>query len=362
LTIKSGCGLGQRWWLFTIIAGIGLLALSACGGSSLASAPTPSAATGTPTAMPPSPTSTPSPLPPSPTSTPVPPSPTPQAEPGGETPTATVPLLPANELGQVMVLEYHHIGVPEDRWQRTPDNFRADLEYLWAHGYYPVNLADFASGQMDVPAGKSPVVLTFDDSTISQFRYLDDGYIDPDCAVGILAAFHNAHPDDWPLRATFFVLPSVAFAQEGLGQRKLQELVLWGMEVGGHTVTHADLSKEPPDKVRWELAESERLLEGMIPGYEVRSLSLPYGGYPADIGLLASGESEGAPYDYQAAVKVGWGPNVSPYDASFDPYLINRIQVIPEERERWFGHFEQHPEKRFVSDGDPGKIAAPLDQ
>lgn len=256
-----------------------------------------------------------------------------------------------------MVLEYHHIGFPEDRWQRTPDNFRADLEYLWANGYYPVNLADFASGQMDVPAGKSPVVLTFDDSTISQFRYLDDGLIDPDCAVGILAAFHNAHPDDWPLRATFFVLPNVAFAQEGLGQRKLQELALWGMEVGSHTVTHADLSKEPVDKVRWELAESERLLEGMIPGYEVRSLSLPYGGYPADIGLLAGGEFDGVAYDYRAAVKVGWGPNVSPYDASFDPYLINRIQVIPEERERWFGHFEQHPEKRFVSDGDPGKIA-----
>ena len=38
--------------------------------------------------------------------------------------------LPANELGRIMILEYHRIDYPEERWTRTPENFRRDLEWL----------------------------------------------------------------------------------------------------------------------------------------------------------------------------------------------------------------------------------------
>ena len=76
----------------------------------------------------------------------------------------------ANELGQVPILEYHLIGTPEGPWRRSPDNFRRDLEMLHDLGYYPVRLLDYVAGRMDVPAGRSPVVLTFDDSSEGQFR------------------------------------------------------------------------------------------------------------------------------------------------------------------------------------------------
>src|SRR5581483_5653531 len=36
-----------------------------------------------------------------------------------------------NELGQIMVLEYHEIGDEELRWTRSRENFRHDLEYLY---------------------------------------------------------------------------------------------------------------------------------------------------------------------------------------------------------------------------------------
>ena len=46
--------------------------------------------------------------------------------------------LPApNELGRVMILEYHKIDYPEERWTRTPENFRRDLETLYARGLPP---------------------------------------------------------------------------------------------------------------------------------------------------------------------------------------------------------------------------------
>src|SRR5262245_14773457 len=40
-------------------------------------------------------------------------------------------VLQPDELGQIMILEYHIIGAKEDRWERTPENFRKDMEDLY---------------------------------------------------------------------------------------------------------------------------------------------------------------------------------------------------------------------------------------
>ena len=63
-----------------------------------------------------------------------------------------------------MILEYHLIEEPEGRWARTPANFRKDLERLREGGYRLVGLGDFLDGRIDLPAGTTPAVLTFDDS------------------------------------------------------------------------------------------------------------------------------------------------------------------------------------------------------
>src|SRR6185503_3904005 len=98
----------------------------------------------------------------------------------------------ANELGRVMILEYHKIDYPEERWTRTPENFRRDLETLYAKGYRLQSLTGLVEGRITVPAGTTPVVLTFDDSSAGQFRYLDRNgslEIDPKSGVGVLEAF-----------------------------------------------------------------------------------------------------------------------------------------------------------------------------
>ncbi len=296
---------------------------------------------------------------PTPTSTPAPtPSPAPdpiQARQG----------VRANELGWVLVLEYHLIEEPEDRWSRTPANFRADIERLIALGYYPINLIDLAQGYIDVPAGKRPVVLTFDDSSSGQFRYLEDGTVDPDCAVGILLEATRRHPQDWRPRATFFVLldvdlpDRVLFGQPELAEKKLRDLVGWGMEVGSHTISHFVLSRGTPEEVRWQLAVSEETIESLVPGYEVRSLSVPLGLYPEDLALLRAGEWQGRHYDYEATVEVSGGPSPSPFSVHFDPYHIRRTQGIQEELDTWLSFFQDHPELGYISDGDPNVVSIP---
>jgi peptidoglycan/xylan/chitin deacetylase (PgdA/CDA1 family) len=255
------------------------------------------------------------------------------------------PAYPPNQDGQVLVLAYHLIGEPEDRWQRTPANFRADLERLLAEGYYPINFRDLATHNLSmVPAGKRPLVLTFDDSSSGQFRLLPDGKVDPNSAVGILLDFHQAHPADWPLRATFFVLQDVdvpdriLFGQPEWAQQKLQMLVDWGMEIGSHTISHANLAESSQEEIERQLALSQVQLERLLPGYQVVSLSIPFGAYPEEKGLLKSGEYQGQTYQYLLAVRVAGGLAPSPQSPAFDPYEIPRVQAIDSELDYWLSY------------------------
>jgi LysM repeat protein/peptidoglycan/xylan/chitin deacetylase (PgdA/CDA1 family) len=279
-------------------------------------------------------------------------------------PTPAIPTYPPNKMGKILVLEYHNIDEPEARWTRTPDNFRSDLEYLLSHGFYPVNLIDVVRGNLDhVPRGRRPVVLTFDDSSAGQFRYLEDGRIDPNCAAGILKAMNEKYGDDWPLRATFFVLlnadePGTPLFRQGgdTGPQKVRTLVEWGMEIGSHTINHRNLSQATPEQIKWELAVSQNRLEALIPGHQVRSFAVPFGAYPADISLLKEGyaESAGLSYQYETAVKVGAEPAPSPFSPDFDPYLLPRVQAYQPELDKWLPRIERYPEQYYVSDGGKG--------
>ena len=246
------------------------------------------------------------------------------------------------------------IKEPEDRWQRTPANFKADIERLYAEGYTPANTIDLTLGFPDLPAGKKPIVFTFDDSDISQFRYLDDGSIDPNCAVGILVNFHQQHPD-WPLKGTFYVLQDVnvadrvMFGQKELVDKKLKWLVDNGFEVGSHTISHFNLAEGSDEQVQWQLAVSQRKLEARLPGYSVRSLSLPFGNYPHNEELLKEGVWEDKPYTYASAVMVSGGPSLSPRDPAFSPYHLPRVQGLQTELDHWLGYFAKNPQFYYVS-------------
>ena len=121
--------------------------------------------------------------------------------------------LHVNESGRIPILEYHDIKEGHKRLFRSPQAFRHDLERLYAENYRPISLRDYVDNRIDVPAGMSPVVLTFDDARESQFRYLPDGRLDPDCAIAILQEFARAHPD-FPVKATFFALTEWGFRLE----------------------------------------------------------------------------------------------------------------------------------------------------
>ena len=279
---------------------------------------------------------------------------------------ASAESLQPNELGRVMILEYHKVDQPEERWTRTPANFRGDLERLWARGYRLVALNDFLDGRIGIPRGTTPVVLTFDDSSPGQFRLIErngEWVTDPDCAIGILEAFERQHPE-FGRAATFYVLPGAdppnrLFNQKELVTRKLQYLAGHGYEIGNHTLWHANLAKYPERVVREQLATAQEWIQRHVPGYRIRTLALPMGAYPRDIRWAIEGTEGREVYRHDAILKVAGGAAPSPHARAFDPFHLPRIQALESELAHWLAYFDRNPQERYVSDGDPALITVP---
>ncbi len=296
-----------------------------------------------------------------------------------------------NEMGMIPVLEYHTITTNEDdeeQFVRTADDFRADLEWLYERDFYVIPLRDLVLNRIAAPAGKRPVVLTFDDSTTGQFRYLvqDDGSveIDPDSAVGIMEAFYARHPDFG--RGGFFaVLPQGQFCfgwsvdgsrdddQLPYCEQKLKWLLDNEYEIGNHTLNHTDLLKQDDGTFRAELAGAFLALKEFDSRIEPDILAMPFGNYPdletkqQQRAWLREGfEWDGAGYKIIGCLMVGDAPTESPVSTEYDPVFIARIQAFDEDlgidgrgSGYWFSVFENDPEFLYVSDGDPNTITVP---
>lgn len=263
-------------------------------------------------------------------------------------PTARVTDRDANPDGQVFVVEYHHVAEGKGDMFRTPTDFRKDLERLHKLGFRPCTVTDYLENKFPNPPGSSPAVFTFDDSNPSQLQLLPDGTVDPKCAVGIWMDFAKTHPD-FPVRATFYVLPDVMFGQPKLKAQKIAKLKELGCELGSHTVSHPILKRLPDEKVKEELAGAIDHLEEMGTPSPV-SIALPFGVSPKNKALLKEFTRGGKTYQMKAAFLVGANPAPSPTSPKLNRYRIPRIQAYggPYGLPYWLDRFEKGEVKVLV--------------
>lgn len=274
---------------------------------------------------------------------------------------AAQPALRPNLRGEAMILVYHRFGDTDHRWTRAWSSFDRDLAHLDADGYRPITLHQYVTGDFVLPAGTSPVVITFDDSSDNQLKFTPDGKLDPNCAVAHWVAFARTHPD-FPMHGVFFLNSGsnhkLTFEQPQFARQKVQMILKLGGEIGNHTLTHANLKTQGAIAAR-EIALGQYEISELAPGYQIHSFALPFGIYPNPQALSWEGEwtnpQSGAPHEvrwnYDAVVKVGAGPAHSPFVKGFDPLHLPRIQAFDPEIDRWLAYFERHPERRLVSDG-----------
>lgn len=291
------------------------------------------------------------------------------------------PEVHVNELGRVPIMMYHGIhnvepkytggNVDKDGYQRTASAFRNDLEFYYSNGYRMVRLIDYVNGIIDVPLGKSPIVLTFDDGLSNNIKVLgldDDGeiIIDPNSAIGILEEFKSKYPD-FNVTATFFVNGSL-FNQEEYNEKILNWLVNHGYDVGNHSYNHADFSKIDNDKSIYEIGSIYKLLDSILGDKYVPIVALPFGSpykkSHSNFPFIMNGSYEGFDYNTVSALRVGWEADYSPFSNDFDKGFLKRIRAydnngVDFDIEMNFKLLESN---RYISDGNKDLIVFPKDK
>lgn len=272
-----------------------------------------------------------------------------------------------DETGKIMIIMYHRIGQNNSYYTRTIDAFKSDLQRLYDLGYRTVAYSDYIQGTFDIPKGTTPVVLTFDDGDISNFRYLEtetELMIDPDSAVGILEAFSSQHPD-FGTNAIFFLNKDNPFGQAKYLDDKMAYLYEHGYEIGNHTLHHDSLKGQSLEDIQKGVGANVAFYSDAYPNFIMDNIALPFGERPSDPDLyqgIFESDYNGYEYHNHSALLVGWRPEWPIYAIENYTGFLNRVQCGDEKFQLtyWLDYLEDHPQERFISDGKADIVTIPL--
>lgn len=205
----------------------------------------------------------------------------------------------------IPVLLYHHIGSDDGGLPRltvTAAEFERQLGLLKQAGFEtisPEQLVAYMQGrQVTLPA--KPIMFTFDDG-------YDDNYM---YAVPVLKKYG--------FTAAFLVVGINVDSDRRLSARQVREMAQTGFSVGGHSMTHRDLTQLDDRELKREISGNKRQLE-RITGRPAVLFSYPYGFY--NLPVWEAAEASG----YQGAFTVLSGLNKPGRDHVF---LLRRIPIF----------------------------------
>lgn len=168
---------------------------------------------------------------------------------------------------------YHYISAPPedaDEYREdlsvTPENFRAQMQYLAENGFTPIDLYTLSlavAAKQSLPA--RPVVITFDDGYVDHYQH----------AFPILREFG--------FTATFFIITEYVDAgnPQHLTWPMIEEMAAAGMRIESHSKTHPDLRDATKEELVWQILGSQQTLAAHI-GYMPRYFCYPGGRYDED--------------------------------------------------------------------------------
>lgn len=206
--------------------------------------------------------------------------------------------LPVN----VPILMYHYIKPlppPEDvegtDLTVTPETFASHLDWLAEHGYETINFADIVSGRTLPP---KPVILTF-----------DDGYED---AYTTVAPMLNTRG----MTGVFYIVTSFIGKPGYLDWDQLTAMHAGGMELGAHSLWHANLHKLESSLHEKQILPSIETLQNNFE-INVDSFAYPFGKYKdQDVEIL---KFASVPFAVTTEHRIA-----EPTD---DPLLLPRLRI-----------------------------------
>jgi peptidoglycan/xylan/chitin deacetylase (PgdA/CDA1 family) len=207
----------------------------------------------------------------------------------------------------VPIMMYHYIRPAPStytdylgyRLTVTPSDFDAQMDWLGANGYHPVDFNDlraYFGGVMPLPS--KPVVIT-----------LDDGYADLYAAAYPILHSHK-------FKAVAYIVTSFVDQSRYVTAAQVLEMDHNGIEIASHTVDHANLSKASLYWAQAQLTSSKRWLESLT-GHSIVDFAYPSGKYSAT--AIAALETTG--YDTAVTEQYGY------VHSRADRYLWTRVRV-----------------------------------
>lgn len=177
---------------------------------------------------------------------------------------------------KVPILMYHYIRVNPDPRDRlgfglsvTPADFAAQMDWLAANGFHTITFRDlhaYLAGASGLPS--RPVILTF-----------DDGYADFYTTALPILISHD-------FRAVAYIVSGFIGRSGYMTAQQVQEADRADIEIGSHTVDHADLTRQSWEGLRYQVTASKQVLEQLL-GHPVVSFCYPSGGFsPAAVAAV----------------------------------------------------------------------------
>ncbi len=203
---------------------------------------------------------------------PVRPSHAPPAALGTAAPTEEAIVPPGRPSVRVPILMYHYIRVNPDPRDKlgfnlsvTPSDFGRQMDWLAENGYHPIDFGDLRAyllGHGSLPS--KPIVLTF-----------DDGYRDMyTTAFPILRAHH--------FKGVAYIVSGFVNSPNNVSAEQVLEMDANGIEIGVHTVSHADLTRISAGDLHREVYDSKAGLEALL-GHPVHDFCYPSGRFNAAV-------------------------------------------------------------------------------
>jgi peptidoglycan/xylan/chitin deacetylase (PgdA/CDA1 family) len=171
------------------------------------------------------------------------------------------------------ILVYHYVRTPPSirddymgyRLSVSPQDFTAQMDWLAAHNYHPIDFDDvraYFAGVNSLPS--KPVVIT-----------LDDGYRDLYTTAYPILAAHG-------FKAVAYIVSSFVGQSRYVSADQILEMDRGGIQIASHTVNHANLARASYGSIMYELVESKRSLERLV-GHPVVDFAYPSGKFSASV-------------------------------------------------------------------------------
>ncbi len=166
----------------------------------------------------------------------------------------------------VPIILYHRIDVSltdgvnyKSPYYVKPEVFDEEMKLLHDWGYTTITtelLIKAINEGADLPP--RPIVITFDD--------------------GHLNNYSTAFPimQKYGFTGVLYIVGNYIGAENYMNAGQIKEMAAAGWEVGSHSMSHADLNSLDPERQRYEVVESRKLLEETL-GVPVLTIAYPFG-------------------------------------------------------------------------------------